>query len=160
MFHVRNYGEIPEITDPLISTLDLNPWSQPLISTLIICRFQTFFILRWWFHIFFIFLQKLRKTVVKWSNLINIFRMGWNHQLEHLLKDRLTVTSHFSPIRRWFFWKDMPIFVGASWWDDLFVNVWEAGMELPPVPLFQWWFQGPPIMGPPYGKLPILFPYL
>ena len=24
---------------------------------------------------------------------------------------------------------------------------------------FQWDFQGPPIMGPPYGKLPILFPY-
>ncbi len=23
----------------------------------------------------------------------------------------------------------------------------------------QWDFQGPPIMGPPYGKLPILFPY-
>ena len=23
----------------------------------------------------------------------------------------------------------------------------------------QGWFQGPPIMGPPYGKLPILFPY-
>ena len=25
--------------------------------------------------------------------------------------------------------------------------------------LYQWDFQGPPIMGPPYGKLPILFPY-
>ena len=25
--------------------------------------------------------------------------------------------------------------------------------------LNQWDFQGPPIMGPPYGKLPILFPY-
>ena len=24
---------------------------------------------------------------------------------------------------------------------------------------FQWDFQGPPIMGPPYGKLPILLPY-
>ena len=24
----------------------------------------------------------------------------------------------------------------------------------------QWDFQGPPIMGPPYGKLPIPFPYL
>ena len=24
---------------------------------------------------------------------------------------------------------------------------------------FQWWFQGPPILGHPYGKLPILFPY-
>ena len=23
----------------------------------------------------------------------------------------------------------------------------------------QWDFQGPPMMGPPYGKLPILFPY-
>ncbi len=23
----------------------------------------------------------------------------------------------------------------------------------------QWDFQGPPIMGPPYGKLPILLPY-
>ena len=23
----------------------------------------------------------------------------------------------------------------------------------------QGWFQGPPTMGPPYGKLPILFPY-
>ena len=26
-------------------------------------------------------------------------------------------------------------------------------------PYDQWDFQGPPIMGPPYGKLPILFPY-
>ena len=25
--------------------------------------------------------------------------------------------------------------------------------------IIQWDFQGPPIMGPPYGKLPILFPY-
>ena len=25
-------------------------------------------------------------------------------------------------------------------------------------PTFQWDFQGPPIMGPPYGNLPILFP--
>ena len=25
-------------------------------------------------------------------------------------------------------------------------------------PCYQWDFQGPPTMGPPYGKLPILFP--
>ena len=25
-----------------------------------------------------------------------------------------------------------------------------------PIPFCQWDFQGPPIMGPPYGKLPIL----
>ena len=45
-------------------------------------------------------------------------------------------------------------------------SVWEMDDEQPksPVPIVsspsQWDFQGPPIMGPPYGKLPILFPYL
>ena len=32
---------------------------------------------RWWFQIFFIFIPILGK----WSNLTNIFQMGWNHQL-------------------------------------------------------------------------------
>ena len=32
----------------------------------------------WWFQIFFIFTPILGK----WSNLTNIFQMGWNHQLE------------------------------------------------------------------------------
>ena len=32
--------------------------------------------------------------------------------------------------------------------------------RLEDAPSSQGWFQGPPILGPPFGKLPILFPYL
>ena len=35
-------------------------------------------ITRWWFQIFFYFHPYLGK----WSNLTNIFQMGWNHQLD------------------------------------------------------------------------------
>ena len=34
---------------------------------------------RWWFHIFFTSTPYLGK----WSNLTNIFQMGWNHQLHY-----------------------------------------------------------------------------
>ena len=39
---------------------------------------EIMFSYRWWFQIFFIFTP----TWDKWSNLTNIFQLGWNHQLE------------------------------------------------------------------------------
>ena len=35
---------------------------------------------RWWFQVFFIFTPNY---LGKWSNLTNIFQLGWNHQLVH-----------------------------------------------------------------------------
>ena len=62
---------------------------------------------RWWFQKILIFITYLRK----WSNLTNIFRTGWNHQLGMVV---------FTPLRFFFAILRQPFattpWVEALWW--------------------------------------------
>ena len=144
-----------------------------------------FLISNWWFRVKIlifscIYLKKLTQRVLRYQNYLQILR--WKHKWPtkwHMMCDlatlclRITFPSGFTfhvavfpldhgkgqgALHHWIFSASCqdPSCFTQKWGIDFIPTYLPASVYFKP----QGWFQGLPIMRPPYSKLPILFPYL